>query len=163
MKTTDQKYDVLIQRDISCTTTGSVIAPNDEAAKQRASAGDLDDANVSVKHSKILNVKSAAEDIQTSKFYLRFERYAQEVAYSEVEAKDLNEVILRSKFIDMDELDWEIEDTDPTTPRLYGVKDEEETWVAEVDLSRVLGVPCWTHEDLRRQWKIAQVEEIISG
>ena len=151
MKTTDQKYDVLIQRDISCTTTGSVIASNDEASQQLADADDLADAIVSVKHSKVLNVKLAAENVPTSMYSLKFERYAQEAAFVEVEAKNLDEAIMRSKLIDTDELDWEIEDTDPTTPRLYGVQDEEETWVAVVDLSEVLGVPCWTDEDLRRQ------------
>ena len=87
-------------------------------------------------------------------FTLKFERYAQEVAWVEVEADNLDQAMVEAKQIDARDLDWEIEDTDPTYPRLYGIKDEEQEWVATVDLKPLLGIPTWFSEDLRDEWTV---------
>ena len=88
-------------------------------------------------------------------FSLKFERYVQEAAWVNVKAISLAEAMAMAAQVDTDELDWEIEGTDPTDARLYGVVEgriEKGNWVARVELEHVFGVPTWFSEDLCDQW-----------
>lgn len=83
-------------------------------------------------------------------FTLKFERYAQQVARVEIQATSLEQAIEQSRLLDTDELEWE-EECPVDGERLYGVQDENDEWLAIVQLDRFCGIPTWFTEDLRYQ------------